>query len=51
MTSPKGRLPYERLGLAPTKRTTLDVAALTIRDCIRSGKLTGRPEDEGVQRT
>ncbi len=60
MTSPNGRgdltegeEPVSGSGWVTTKRAAaaLGVAPRTIRDYIRSGKLTGRPEGEGVEKT
>ena len=60
MTSPNGRgdlgegeEPVSGSGWVTTKRAAaaLGVAPRTVRDYIRSGKLTGRPEGEGVEKT
>ncbi len=59
MTSPNGRgelaegeEPVSDSGWVTTKRAVaaLGVASRTIRDHIRSGKLTGRSEGEGVEK-
>ncbi len=60
MTSPNGRGDLSEgeetvsdSGWVTTKRAAaaLGVATRTVRDYIRSGKLTGRPEGEGVEKT
>ena len=60
MTSPNGRgdlgegeEPVSDSGWVTTKRAAaaLGVATRTVRDYIRSGKLTGRTEGEGVEKT
>ncbi len=50
---PEGEELVSQSGWVTTKRAAaaLGVAPRTIRDYIRSGKLTGRPEGEGVEKT